>query len=556
MTKRIFKAICIVAISVFTASLAIVMGILYGYLSGSRTEQLKIETDMCAGGVEAGGMDYINSLDTSGWRLTWIAEDGTVLYDSETDSSQMENHNEREEVKEARKNGYGESVRYSTTLTERQMYCAKLLDDGTVLRLSDSQYTWWTILLSMMQPILFIVTVAVAISLLLAFRLSKNIVKPLNSLNLDSPLENSAYPELEPLLSRLAAQQHQLKLQASELERKRNEFLTATGNMMEGIVLLSDRGELLSINAAASRLLGVSPYCVGKDILLLNNSYEMQELVHRALSGEHTETTLPVGGSDYQINATPVMSDGKVAGAALVIFDVTEKEKAEQIRREFTANVSHELKTPLQSISGCAELLSNGMVKPGDVPEFSHRIYSESQRLISLVEDIIGLSRLDEGAEDMQRTNVDLHKLAETAIDSLSNAAKEAGVALELCGDGAEVYGIPQLLGTIVYNLCDNAIKYNRRGGSVTVTTENGAGGVTLTVSDTGIGIPKDQQDRIFERFYRVDKSHSKDVGGTGLGLSIVKHAALLHNATVTVDSTPGAGTTFTVFFPSAEKTA
>ena len=552
MTKRIFKAICIVAISVFTASLAIVMGILYGYLSGSRTEQLKIETDMCAGGVEAGGMDYINSLDTSGWRLTWIAEDGTVLYDSETDSSQMENHNEREEVKEARKNGYGESERYSTTLTERQMYCAKLIDDGTVLRLSDSQYTWWTILLSMMQPILFIVTVAVAISLLLAFRLSKNIVKPLNSLNLDSPLENSAYPELEPLLSRLAAQQHQLKLQASELERKRNEFLTATGNMMEGIVLLSDKGELLSINAAASRLLGVSPYCVGKDILLLNNSYEMQELVHRALSGEHTETTLPVGGSDYQINATPVMSDGKVAGAALVIFDVTEKEKAEQIRREFTANVSHELKTPLQSISGCAELLSNGMVKPEDVPEFSHRIYSESQRLISLVEDIIGLSRLDEGAEDMQRTNVDLHRLAETAIDSLSNAAKEAGVALELCGDGAEVYGIPQLLGTIVYNLCDNAIKYNRRGGSVTVTTENGAGGVTLTVSDTGIGIPKDQQDRIFERFYRVDKSHSKDVGGTGLGLSIVKHAALLHNATVTVDSTPGAGTTFTVFFPSA----
>ena len=552
MTKRIFKAICIVAISVFTASLAIVMGILYGYLSGSRTEQLKIETDMCAGGVEAGGMDYINSLDTSGWRLTWIAEDGTVLYDSETDSSQMENHNEREEVKEARKNGYGESVRYSTTLTERQMYCAKLLDDGTVLRLSDSQYTWWTILLSMMQPILFIVTAAVAISLLLAFRLSKNIVKPLNSLNLDSPLENSAYPELEPLLGRLAAQQHQLKLQASELERKRNEFLTATDKMMEGIVLLSDRGELLSINAAASRLLGVSPYCVGKDILLLNNSYEMQELVHRALSGEHTETTLPVGGSDYQINATPVMSDGKVAGAALVIFDVTEKEKAEQIRREFTANVSHELKTPLQSISGCAELLSNGMVKPEDVPEFSHRIYSESQRLISLVEDIIGLSRLDEGAEDMQRTNVDLHKLAETARDSLSNAAKEAGVALELCGDGAEVYGIPQLLGTIVYNLCDNAIKYNRRGGSVTVTTENGAGGVTLTVSDTGIGIPKDQQDRIFERFYRVDKSHSKDVGGTGLGLSIVKHAALLHNATVTVDSTPGAGTTFMVFFPSA----
>ncbi len=540
------------AISVFTASLAIVMGILYGYLSGSRTEQLKIETDMCAGGVEAGGMDYINSLDTSGWRLTWIAEDGTVLYDSETDSSQMENHNEREEVKEARKNGYGESMRYSTTLTERQMYCAKLLDDGTVLRLSDSQYTWWTILLSMMQPILFIVTAAVAISLLLAFRLSKNIVKPLNSLNLDSPLENSAYPELEPLLSRLAAQQHQLKLQASELERKRNEFLTATGNMMEGIVLLSDKGELLSINAAASRLLGVSPYCVGKDILLLNNSYEMQELVHRALSGEHTETTLPVGGSDYQINATPVMSDGKVAGAALVIFDVTEKEKAEQIRREFTANVSHELKTPLQSISGCAELLSNGMVKPEDVPEFSHRIYSESQRLISLVEDIIGLSRLDEGAEDMQRTNVALHKLAETAIDSLSNAAKEAGVALELCGDGAEVYGIPQLLGTIVYNLCDNAIKYNRRGGSVTVTTENGAGGVTLTVSDTGIGIPKDQQDRIFERFYRVDKSHSKDVGGTGLGLSIVKHAALLHKATVSVDSTPGAGTTFTVFFPSA----
>ena len=551
MTKRIFRSICIVAISVFAASLIIIMGVLYNYLSGSRMEQLKIETDICAGGVENGGLSYIESLDIDGWRLTWVAGDGTVLYDSETDSEEMENHNEREEIREARKNGTGESVRYSTTLTERQVYYAKLLSDGTVLRLSDSQYTWWTILLSMMQPILFIITVAVAVSLLLAFRLSKNIVKPLNSLDLDAPLESEAYPELEPLLNRLASQQQQLRLQAAELEKKKSEFVSATRNMNEGIVLLNEQGKLLSINAAASRLLGVSPYCVGKDILLLNNSFEMQELVHRALSGEHTEMRLPVGGSDYQINATPVMSDGKVSGAALIIFDVTEKEKAEQIRREFTANVSHELKTPLQSISGYAELLADGMVKAEDVPEFSRRIYSESKRLMALVEDIIGLSRLDEGAVDMQRTDTDLHEIAEAAVKSLEDAARSASVSVELCGSPVTVNGIPQLLSGIVYNLCDNAIKYNRRGGSVTVRTEKNAEGALLTVSDTGIGIPEDQQDRVFERFYRVDKSHSKDVGGTGLGLSIVKHAAKLHGAAVTLNSTPGAGTTVTVLFPT-----
>ena len=442
MTKRIFQSICIAAVTVLLASLVLIMGVLYDYFSRVQKEQLSAQADLAARGAADLGMDYFEGLDLGGCRISWIAADGSVLYDNMGDAGSMENHLDREEVREAMETGRGESSRYSDTLTEKLSYQARLLPDGTVIRLAASQYTAWVLLMGVLQPLLVVVLLAVLLSLLLAYRLSARLVKPLNEVDLSDPLKNVEYEELRPLLSRIDSQHRQLK---------------------------RDRDEL---------------------------------------------------------------------------------EKNEEIRREFTANVSHELKTPLHSISGYAELLAKGMVRPEDVEKFSSKIYSESQRMTSLVEDIIELSHLDTGAEDMKREDVDLYLIARTAADSLSMAAKEAGVELKVSGESARVYGVPQLLYGICYNLCDNGIKYNREKGRVEISVRNLEGEVELKVSDTGIGIPEESRERIFERFYRVDKSRSKAVGGTGLGLSIVKHAALVHRATIDIDSEPGSGTSFTLHFP------
>lgn len=556
MTKRIFRSVCIVAVVVLFASLALVIGVLYDYFSGSQENQLKTQTDLAAQGIEHEGSSYFDGLDSEELRITWIDKNGKVLFDNKTDASSMENHLEREEVRQAVENGYGKSSRYSETLTEKSLYSAKKLSDGSVLRLSVSQYSVLTLFLGMLRPVLIIALLAVVLALLLAYRLSKNIVTPLNKLNLDSPLSNKVYEELSPLLKRMDAQQRQLKHQSEELKRKREEFETATENMSEGLIILNEKGVILSINRAAAKMLGLSEDSVGKDIFSEKTSVNLKEPTQIALSGKNKEEVFALRDGNCQLLANPVSTDGKVTGAALLVLDVTEKERAEQMRREFTANVSHELKTPLQTISGYAELLANGMVADKDKTAFSEKIYAEAQRMIRLIEDIIKLSNLDEGAVELTRETVDLYVTAENTVRSLLPAAKKANVTLSLNGENAEIYGIPQLLTAIVYNLCDNAIKYNKDGGTVFVSVKNNAENIVLSVRDTGIGIPKEQQERIFERFYRVDKSHSKEVGGTGLGLSIVKHAAKLHDAKITLESEVGKGTEITVIFPKKQQNA
>ena len=550
MTKRIFRSILLVAAAVLLASFVLITGVLYDYFSNNQMEQLRAQTALAAQGVEKSGEGYFAGLGSHGTRLTWIAADGTVLYDSTATAAKMENHADREEVSSALKTGTGESTRYSTTLMERQLYCAQRLNDGTVVRLSCEQYTPLMLVLGMLQPVIVIAAAALAVSGVLASGLSKRIVRPLNELRLDEPDKIETYPELAPLTDKLRSQQNQLRAQEKELRQRRDEFDAATENMIEGLVLLNERGTILSINKSATKLLDISRYCVGKDILLLNNSRQMQELLGRVRSGEHCEMPVEHGGVSYTVYASPVVSGERVAGTVLLVLDMTEKEKAEKLRREFSANVSHELKTPLQSISGCAELLANGMVKPDDISRFAAQIQSESKRMITLIEDIIKLSHLDEGAGDMQRCDVDLAAIARATVENLRPAAKAADVALSVNACPAVIKnGIPQLLEAIVYNLCENAIKYNRPGGFVKVSVEKNADGTVLTVEDNGIGIPAEQQERIFERFYRVDKSHSKEVGGTGLGLSIVKHAADLHNAKISMHSAPDEGTSISVVF-------
>ena len=550
MTKRIFRSICLVAITVFTASVILIMGVLHAYFSDVQQEQLKMQTNLAAQGVMHEGMDYFKDLDVSDYRMTWIDGQGAVLYDSQSDSAGMENHLEREEVKAALVSGYGESRRYSATLMERYLYAARRLPDGTVLRLSISQNSILTLLMGMVQPICIVFAVALLLSVALAVRLSGRIVQPFNEIDFDNPLSNEGYDELSPFLRRIASQQRQLASQRDALEQKENELHTIVGSMNEGMILLNEKGKIISMNPAARRLLGASWECVGLDLLSVSRNLDLQEILEKTLRGEACEKVIALQGERYQIDASPVRAEDKGRGAALCFFNVTEKEKAEQMRREFTANVSHELKTPLHAISGYAELLKNDMVKREDVSPFAGKIYDEAQRMTQLVEDIISLSRLDEGAKDMESERTELYGLAAKAVKSLEPEADAARVTMELSGEPADVEGVPQLLYSIVYNLCDNAIKYNREGGKVAVRVAAEKGKTILTVSDTGIGIGKEHWERIFERFYRVDRSHSRAVGSTGLGLSIVKHAVIIHKAEITLDSEEGRGTTVTVKFP------
>ena len=550
MTKRIFRSVCLVALAVLVATVALIMGVLYGYFTDMQHDQLKMQTELAAQGVNNEGLDFFQDMNMKDYRITLIQPDGTVIYDSQVQSGDMENHLEREEVQEALSSGYGESERYSATLMETSLYSAIQLDDGSILRMSISQSSILTLLLGALQPIIVIIVIAVILSLFLASRLSKKIVKPLNELDLDDPLSNEGYDELSPLLLRVYNQQKQLKKQAAALQKSQDEFAAATASMSEGLILLNDKCTILSINKAATVLLDTDQHCVGQNILTVNRDLELQDVLSKALNGEQNEIILDLHDGHYQISASPVISDSTVSGIALLIFDVTEKENAEQMRREFTANVSHELRTPLHSISGYAELLKNGMVKTGDIRPIASKIYGEAQRMVQLVEDIINLSHLDEGAEDMLREKVDMFEIVKATVQSLEPEAESADVSINMTGEQAVITGVPQLLGGIVYNLCDNAIKYNHKGGRVSINLKSSANEVLLTVSDNGIGIPAEDQNRIFERFYRVDKSHSKEVGGTGLGLSIVKHSAKIHNAKISLESTVGKGTTITVRFP------
>ncbi len=550
MTKRIFQAICLVAIAVFFVSSGLLFGVLYGYFGNVQKNQLKTQTELAARGVEAAGSDYFKGLDTTGYRITWVSADGDVLFDSEKNSANMENHRNREEIDEALASGYGESTRYSVTLLERTLYRAVRLSDGTVLRLSVAQRTRTTLLIGIAQPLLITIALAVGVSLWLAYRLSEHITAPLNRLNLSEPLNNEGYEELSPLFHRIDAQQRQIKQQENELRQKQEEFEAVTENMAEGIVLLNTKGQILGINPAAARLFETTRNCVGSHISTVNHSAALSDFFGNLQNGARAEKTVDIHGKKYQFSVSPVTSAGKQSGAVLLALDVTEKERAEQMRREFTANVSHELKTPLHTIAGCAELLENHLVQEADTDRFYAQIHSEAKRMIALIEDIIRLSHLDEGADDMRRETVDLYALTLETVDSLRQVADHADISVRVTGAYAPLYGIPALLQSIVYNLTDNAIKYNRPGGSVSVRVEPSDGEVRLCVADTGIGIPLKHRERIFERFYRIDKSRSKELGGTGLGLSIVKHAARLHGAKIDLQSVENEGTTITVRFP------
>jgi len=551
MTKRIFHAIFWVAAAILAACSVLVTGVLYGYFSAYQQNSLAQQAALAAKGVESAGAAYFDGLDAGDIRLTWIAADGTVIYDSRANASEMENHGSREEVREALESGTGESSRRSTTLGEDTLYRAVLLTDGTVLRVSVTKYTSFMLMMGAMQPMILLLLAAIAVSAVLARRISAKIVRPLNSLDLEHPLENDVYDELSPLLVSLERQHRQINSQLELLKKRHDEFSAVTENMSEGLVLLGGDGRVLSINPAATRLFGTDEDCVGMDILSLDRRLAMQQLVERAESGTRCETMMELAGGKYQVDASPVVSDGKVSGVCLLAFDVTEKALAERQRREFSANVSHELKTPLQTIMGSAELIENGLVKDEDLPLFAGRIRGESARLVSLIDDIIRLSELDESGA-LANEEVALLTAAKDAAALLEPAAQARGVTIEVSGEELMATGARRLVNEIIYNLCDNAIKYNVQGGRVEIKVAPRDGGALLTVADTGIGIPKEAQGRVFERFYRVDKSRSKETGGTGLGLSIVKHAAQRLGAEVSLESEPGRGSCFSVFFPPA----
>ena len=553
MTKRIFRSIVFAVLLVLLAAVSLIIGVVYGYFTQVQQSQLRVETALAAHAVANEGMAYFDKLDgTMDCRITWIAADGTVLYDNRSASESMVNHLEREEVSQALATGYGQSTRYSDTLLQQYVYAAERLPDGSVLRLSASRQSVLQLLVDTLWPILLILAAAAVLSMWLASRLSRDIVRPLNGLDLDAPLGEKSYPELLPLLHRLDAQQRQLHHQQQELAQRQKEFHTVTKSLPEGLVLLNQAGTILSINPAASSLLEVTPNCLGADFSVANRNKTIAALVEKAFSGKKAEQTVELVGSTYMAAARPVRTEGILSGVVLLLLDLTQKQKAEALRREFTSNVSHELKTPLHAVSGYAELLRSGLVQPEDAAGFYDKIYGEAQRLIRLVEDILRLSRLDEGAADMNWIPTDLFAALQQTALQLSAPAELAGVRLDIQGSPAELTGIPQLHNAILFNLLDNAIKYNHRGGTVRASVENGEQTVTLRVSDTGMGIPAEHQERIFERFYRVDKSHSKEVGGTGLGLSIVKHAVQILHGQLTLSSTPGEGTIITVVFPKS----
>ena len=551
MTKRIFRATLLVGVAVLIASLTLVMGALYSYFGRVQESQLRDELSLAVVGVEQNGTDYHRKLDSDQNRITWLRADGAVLYDTQADAESMENHAQRQEVQQALATGEGESSRYSDTLLQKTVYYAKRLPDGTVLRLSAIRVTTGVLVLNMLQPILLVLAAALILSGVLASRLARRITEPLNRLDLEHPLENDTYEELAPLLRRMEHQRRQIDRQMDELRRRSEEFEQITGSMSEGLVLLDEAGVILSINPAARRLLDAAENCVGQDLLTVDRDVALSDALRQAAEQGHSEFRGQRNGREYQFDVTRIQSEGRTAGTVLLVFDVTERAFAERNRREFTANVSHELKTPLQGIIGSAELLENGLVKQEDVPRFIGHIRSEAQRLVTLIGDIIRLSQLDEG-EPMPAEPVELLALAREAAESLQSAAAARNVTVTVEGEPVELTGVRRLLYEIVFNLCDNAIKYNTDGGrvQVTVTKENETAAVT--VRDTGIGIPPDQQDRVFERFYRVDKSHSKASGGTGLGLSIVKHAVQYHHGAIHLQSEVGKGTEIRVTFPVA----
>lgn len=550
MIKKIFKSIMFVCALVLAVGLAAVMGILYSNFDGQMRKELSKEAAYLAYGVEQQGVDYLKNIKDKSSRITYIDQDGTVLFDNEADISEMKNHSDRTEFQKAEKYGAGESSRYSDTLSEKTIYYALRLKDNTVLRVSGTQDSVLALVKNLILPLCGLLCLMLILSGIMASAISKRIVKPINELNLDNPEENQIYEELSPLLSKIHRQNREIQNQLELAKQQQEEFSLITENMQEGLIVIDKYTMILSANSSAWGLFHMDRVCQGESVYCLDREEEFRHAIEQVLEGEHTELILKLNGSDIQLIANPVIRDKKTEGAVVLLVNVTEKLERESLRREFSANVSHELKTPLTSISGFAEIMQGGLVKNEDIPKFAGRIYKEAQRLLQLVEDVIQISQLDEEKTSYVWEPVDVYQVCKNAFESLKEKAKRLNVHLYICGERMKMEAVRTLLEEAVYNVCDNAIKYNRNDGSVSVFLTQTAQEIQIVVKDTGVGIPKEDQDRVFERFYRVDKSHSKEIGGTGLGLSIVKHAVGALKGSVILRSEEGNGTEVTLRFP------
>ena len=554
MTKKIFKSIMFVCALVLAVGLAAVMGILYSNFDGQMRKELSKEAAYLAYGVEQQGLDYLKNIKDKSARITYIDQDGTVLFDNEADVSEMKNHSDRTEFQKAEKYGAGESSRYSDTLSEKTIYYALRLKDGTVLRVSGTQDSVLALVENLIFPLCGLLCLMLILSGIMASAISKRIVKPINELDLESPEENQIYEELSPLLSKIHRQNREIQNQLELAKQQQEEFSLITENMQEGLIVIDKYTMILSANSSAWNLFHMDRVCQGESVYCLDREEEFRHAIEQVLSGEHTELVLKLNGSDIQLIANPVIRDKKTEGAVVLLVNVTEKLERESLRREFSANVSHELKTPLTSISGFAEIMQGGLVKNEDIPKFAGRIYKESQRLLQLVGDVIQISQLDEEKTSYVWEPVDVYQVCKNAFESLKEKAKRLNVHLYICGERMKMEAVRTLLEEAIYNVCDNAIKYNRNDGSVSVFLTQTAQEIQIVVKDTGVGIPKEDQDRVFERFYRVDKSHSKEIGGTGLGLSIVKHAVGALKGSVILRSEEGNGTEICMKFPKVHK--
>lgn len=550
MTKRIFRTIALTAVLVVLATSVLLVLVMHNANIGSIAGELRTEAKYIAQAIDLLEDDnaYLSSLNTQ-HRVTLIAPDGAVLFDSMADASTLENHAQRPEVLQAMQKGTGESRRYSDTLAETTLYLAHRTENGSIIRIATTRASTFGALLDVLPEIIGLMLAVVLLSLAIAKMSARKIVAPVNRLNLDQPLENDVYDELAPLLTRMDHQRSQIRRQMNDLEQARIESTAIMDNMREGLILLDQKNIILAMNGSASAIFNVSK-CLGADFLTVCREHELAVLIENAQTGQRADLLLQRADRSYRLCVSPVKQQEVMRGVVLLILDVTERYAAEASRREFSANVSHELKTPLTTISGYAEIIRDGIAQQGDIPAFAGKIHDESQRLIALVNDILELSRLDEkqGLGDLE--DVELLPMLRKIIDGFAPIAHRKGIALQIEGDEAIISGYPLLLREMMQNLIDNAIKYTPEGGKVDVSITADHNGVCFAVSDTGIGIPKEHLPHVFERFYRVDKSHSRATGGTGLGLAIVKHVTEVHHAKVNLESAVDRGTRISVCFP------
>ncbi|MCI8805572.1 MAG: histidine kinase [Clostridiales bacterium] len=548
MNKKIFRSSFLVAVIVLIVSIIMILGILFDFFESRLQNEMKNEANYISHAVENEGPDFFNNFESGGKRITLIRSDGSVIFDNVANAENMDNHSDRDEIEQAKKYGDGISTRYSDTLTQKTVYYAVKLNNGDILRISANQYTIFAIFINLLKPLFIVLIIAFVLSFLLSLKISKSIIKPINNIDLNNPENNIIYEELSPLLAKILSQKRTINEQLKEAGKKREQFRLITENMSEGFLIIDKNAALLTYNTAAVKLFDIDASAEGS-VLTLNRTKDFRDVIEKSLDGNRAESIMTYGEYSYNLIANPVFEDDKIIGAVIVIIDVTENVKRESLRREFTANVSHELKTPLTSVSGFAELMMAGGTPDETVVDFSKSIYDEAQRLITLVNDIIKISELDEKSIEYKKENVDIFVLTKEIIECLRSEIDKKNISVNLQGNAALVWGVKTIIYEMIYNLCDNAVKYNKERGEINITIYSENDKVKISVKDTGIGIPLRHQKRVFERFYRVDKSHSKMIGGTGLGLAIVKHGAIYHNADISLESTENKGTSVTISF-------